>query len=73
MRMDRFSRRCQEEVVVFHDESTKNSQIVCTEFILSVAGHFYEGKVIFWSLQLTCVFILDYEDFLVLLCSSTTS
>jgi hypothetical protein len=43
--MDGFPPRSQEEIVVFHDEVTKTSQIVCTEFDLSFAGHFYEGKV----------------------------
>jgi hypothetical protein len=73
MRMDGFPPRSQEEIVVFHDETTKTSQIVCTEFDLSFAGHFYEGKVICWSLQLTNVVILDSEDLVVLLCSSTPS
>jgi hypothetical protein len=73
MRMDRFLRRSEKEAVVFYNESTKTSAIVCIEFILSFAGHFYEGKMICRSLQLTNVLILGYEDFLVLLCSSTSS
>jgi hypothetical protein len=51
MRMDRFPRRCQKEVVVFHNEGTSTCQVVSTEFILSFAGHFYEGKEICLSLN----------------------